>query len=451
MWSPQSWRERVALQQVDYPDAAALEVALATLRDVPPLVTSWEVEALRADLAKAAAGEAFLLQAGDCAERFADCRSDVISAQLKIILQMGLVLAHGTEKPVIRVGRWAGQYVKPRSQAFETRDGQTLLSYRGDAIHQLAFGAAARVPDPNLLVRAYERSAMTLNFLRALVARGFADLESADNWDLSFASGTPHQAEFARVVDSLRASLRVVSAATGQVAVARRVDLFTSHEGLSLPYESALTRAVPRRTGYYNLSTHFPWIGMRTADIEGAHVEFHRGLRNPIGIKIGPQTTPDALLALVERLDPEREPGRMTIIHRLGVQRVADTLPPLVRAMQNAGRRPLWVCDPMHGNTEFLANGYKTRRFENIVGEIAASIAIHRDNGSMLGGIHVEVTGDNVTECTGGARGLVEADLERAYRTAVDPRLNVEQALELSFQVARLVGRGESVQHVACR
>ena len=437
-WSPRSWQARPAAQQVNYGDPAAVARVLEEMGRLPPLVTSWEVEHLRDQLARAARGEAFVLQGGDCAESFDDCRSEPIAAKLKILLQMSLVLVHGTRKPVVRIGRIAGQYAKPRSADTETRGDVTLPAYRGDLVNRDAFTAADREPDPSLMLRAYERAGLTLNFIRALVDGGFADLHHPEYWDLTFTQASPHAEQYVRMVDAIRESLDFVSAITGvENEVLRRVDIYTSHEALALPYEQAQTRRVPRRTGWYNLSTHFPWIGMRTAQLDGAHVEFHRGIRNPIGIKLGPAMTPEWLLGLLDVLDPACEPGRITLIHRMGAGQVRDKLPWLVEAVRRAGRTVLWVCDPMHGNTETLPQGIKTRRFEKIIDELEQSFALHAELGSRLGGVHVELTGEDVTECIGGARGLSEADLERAYKTRVDPRLNYEQALETAMRIAR--------------
>jgi 3-deoxy-7-phosphoheptulonate synthase len=437
-WSPDSWTRRPAQQQAAYPDRAALAGVIEQIGRLPPLVTSWEIEQLRGELARAARGEAFVLQGGDCAESFDDCRSEPIAAKLKILLQMSLVLVHGTRKPVVRIGRIAGQYAKPRSADVETRGDVTLPAYRGDLINRDGFTAADRTPDPALMLRAYERAGLTLNFIRALVDGGFADLHHPEYWDISFAHGSPHAAQYERIVESIRESLDFVSAITGvESEVLRRVDIYTSHEALALPYEQAQTRRVPRRPGWYNLSTHFPWIGMRTAQLDGAHVEFHRGIQNPLGIKIGPAMTTEWLIGLLDALDPQRRPGRITLIHRMGAGQVAGKLPPLVEAVRRTGREVLWICDPMHGNTETTAAGIKTRRFDRIVDELEQSFALHTGLGSRLGGVHIELTGEDVTECTGGARGLSDAGLERAYKSRVDPRLNYEQALECAMRIAR--------------
>jgi len=437
-WSPASWTTKPAQQQVAYADQGALARVIEEIGRLPPLVTSWEIEQLRTELARAARGEAFVLQGGDCAESFDDCRSEPIAAKLKILLQMSLVLVHGTRKPVVRIGRIAGQYAKPRSADNETRSGVTLPAYRGDLINRDPFTAVDREPDPTLMLRAYERAGLTLNFIRALAEGGFADLHHPEYWDMSFAVGSPNAAQYQRIVDAIRESLSFVSAITGvESEVLRRVDLFTSHEALALPYEQAQTRKVPRRPGWYNLSTHFPWIGMRTAQLDGAHVEFHRGIRNPLGIKIGPAMSTEWLLGLLEALDPDRQPGRITLIHRMGAGQVGAKLPALVEAVRRAGREVLWICDPMHGNTETTAGGIKTRRFDKIVEELEQSFVLHTELGSRLGGVHIELTGEDVTECTGGARGLSDTDLERAYKSRVDPRLNYEQALECAMRIAR--------------
>ena len=437
-WSPQSWQDRPAQQQVSYGDPVKLAHVLAQMSQLPPLVTSWEVENLRAELAKAANGEAFLLQGGDCAESFEDCRSEPIAAKLKILLQMSLVLVHGTRKPVIRVGRIAGQYAKPRSADTETRGEITLPAYRGDNVNRNPFTAEDREPDPELMLRGYERAGLTLNFIRGLTDSGFADLHHPEQWDVSFAHGSPHAEQYEHIVGSIRESLSFLSAITGvENEVLRRVTLYTSHEALALPYEQAQTRTVPRRTGHYNLSTHFPWIGMRTAQLDGAHVEFFRGIQNPIAIKIGPAMTTDWLRGLLDTLDPLRQPGRITLIARMGVDHVAEKLPALVAAVKGEGRTVLWTCDPMHGNTETTPQGIKTRRFDKILRELETSFELHESLGSHLGGVHIELTGEDVTECIGGARGLDEIGLERAYKSRVDPRLNYEQALELAMRIAK--------------
>ncbi len=438
-WSPDSWRQRPALQQPTYPDPDAVDAVVAQIAALPPLVTSWEVEALRGQLAEAATGRRFLLHGGDCAEHFGECTPRVITDKLKILLQMSLVLVHGLQRRVTRVGRLAGQYAKPRSAELETRGGIALPSYRGDLVNRPEFTAEARTPDPLNMLRGYTRSALTLNFVRALVDGGFADLHHPENWDLEFMDLAPAAAEYRRVVAEIGRALQFMETVSGQPAGdSGRVDFFTSHEALLLPYEQAQTRTTPKRPGYYNLSAHLPWLGARTVDPDGAHVEYLRGIRNPLGIKVGPDLEPERLVALLERLDPEREPGRVTLIHRFGAGAIEAHLPPLVEAVTRAGRAPLWVSDPMHGNTRTTDDGFKTRRFEAILDELERAFRIHRDCGSRLGGVHFELTGDNVTECTGGARGLADGDLHRDYRSLVDPRLNYEQALEMALLIARL-------------
>ena len=435
-WRPDSWRARPALQLPAYPDPDELAAVQRELQALPPLVTSWEILNLKQQLAEAQEGRRFLLQGGDCAENFADCSSEVISNRLKVLLQMSLVLVHGLRLPVVRVGRFAGQYAKPRSADTEARDGLELPSYRGDVINAPEFTLAARQPDPQRMLDAHAHSAMTMNFVRALIDGGFADLNHPEYWDLAWAKKSPMAARYQQQVDAIRESIRFMQTLSGApIHNLNRADFFTSHEALLLPYEQALTRRVPRHDGWFNLSTHFPWIGMRTAALDGAHVEYLRGVVNPIAVKVGPSVQPDQLLRLIDVLNPNDEPGRLTFIHRMGADVIADRLPPLLRAVQADGRRVLWLCDAMHGNTESTGNGYKTRRFDNIRREVEQAFALHAAAGTRLGGVHLELTGEDVTECTGGARELTERDLERAYRSTVDPRLNYEQALELAMAI----------------
>jgi 3-deoxy-7-phosphoheptulonate synthase len=441
-WSPTSWQQKPASQQPVYPDPEALKAVLGQLAQLPPLVTSWEIENLKSQLAEAVRGDRFLLQGGDCSESFADCESDSIARKLKILLQMSLVLLHGGRKRVIRAGRFAGQYAKPRSADTETLQGVTLPSYRGDSINRPGFSARERTPDPELLLRAYERSALTVNFIRALIDGGFADLHHPEYWDLGFVSKSPRAAEYMKMVNSIGESLRFVESMTGSmVSEIYRVDFFTSHEGLHLLYEQSQTRIPPRREGWYNLCTHFPWIGNRTRALDGAHVEYFRGVANPIGVKIGPGITPDEAVALAEVLNPDNEPGHLTFITRLGASSVEKILPPVVEAVRRKGCLVLWCCDPMHGNTEMTSTGLKTRRFEKILEELQKSFLVLKQCGAHLGGVHIELSGDNVTECIGGASGVTEADLRRAYRSQVDPRLNYEQAMEMAFLLAHLMAQ----------
>ncbi|MEM6640100.1 MAG: 3-deoxy-7-phosphoheptulonate synthase class II [Pseudomonadota bacterium] len=436
-WHPASWENFPAAQQPNYPDAAALSGALASLSQLPPLVTSGEIDQLRSEIASAQRGERFVLQGGDCAESFDECRSELIVKKLKIMLQMSIAMMYGMKQPVVRVGRMAGQYAKPRSADTETREGVTLPSYRGDLVNRAPFTEAARIPDPTLLLRGYERAALTLNFVRSLVDGGFADLHHPEQWDLDFVRHSPQAKQFRQIAADISDSLQFFESISGnRVHKTSRVNFYTGHEGLHLPYEQAQTRYLERRGGWYSLSAHFPWIGMRTANVDGAHVEFFRGVRNPLGIKIGPAMTAEWLQELINILNPNNDPGRLVLIHRFGARGIAEHLPPLIKAVRSTGATVLWICDPMHGNTESSASGVKTRRFDKVLSEVEQSFRIHSEMGSRLGGVHIELTGEDVTECTGGARGLTDADLARAYRSQVDPRLNYEQAMELAMRIA---------------
>jgi len=436
-WTPDSWQSREAIQQPTYKDAEAVRRAVERLSRNPPLVTSWEIEALREQIAAAQKGAAFVLQGGDCSENFDECTSDNIVRKLKILLQMSVVLTAGLKCPVVRIGRMAGQYAKPRSADMETRGGESLPSYRGDLVNQIAFDAAAREPDPQLMLRGYERAAMTLNFIRSLIDGGFADLHHPENWDLDFvghsASAKPYHELVTRIADSLDFFESITGA---QISAAKRVDFYTSHEGLHLLYEQAQTRYLGHREHWYNLSTHCPWIGMRTAAPDGAHVEYFRGIRNPVGVKIGSALSREELGRLVQVLNPDRDWGRLILIHRFGAAKIAAELPPIIEAVQKLDMPVLWMCDPMHGNTESTTDGYKTRSVDNIIAELDAAFRVHESMGSTLGGVHLELTGEHVTECVGGARGLSAADLKKAYLTQVDPRLNYEQAMEISLSIA---------------
>ncbi len=436
-WSPNSWRKKIVKQQPDYLDATHLDETLERLAKLPPLVTSWEIESLKAQLAEAAEGNAFLLQGGDCSESLEDCETDSIVRNLKVLMQMSFVLIYGSMKKVVRVGRIAGQYAKPRSNDTETRDGVTLPVYRGDIVNRSAFTASDRVADPELLLRGYERAALTLNFIRGLSVGGFADMHHPENWNLDFATDSPRAKQYQEMIDSISNSLNFMEAVLdSSLRQSKAVEFFTSHEGLHLNYEQAQTRKVPRRQGWYNMSTHFPWIGYRTRDLDGAHVEYFRGIANPIGIKVGPKFPPGEVVDLVKTLNPENEPGRITLICRFGADQVADCLPPVIDAMQKSQQKVLFCSDPMHGNTFATNTGIKTRSFDKIASELEQSFDIHHKHGSLLGGVHLELTGDNVTECIGGAGKLAEPDLERAYKSQVDPRLNYDQAMELAFMIA---------------
>ena len=450
-WNPDSWRARLVAQQVRYADGASEEDAVAQLRALPPLVTSWEIERLKSLLAEAQEGRRFLLQGGDCAETLADCRPSVITGMLKVLLQMSLVLVHGGQQPVIRVGRVAGQYAKPRSSPVETRQSETgesveLPSYFGDLVNASLFDPASRNPDPQRLVTGYQHAALTLNFIRSLAEGGFADMHHPEYWDIDFMERDDlHpdlRAEYRRLCDEISGALRFAEAVSDRnIDEVSRIEFYTSHEGLNLLYESAQTRTVPRREGYYDLTTHMPWIGERTRAIDGAHVEFFRGIRNPVGAKLGPSATAEDVLELVRALNPCDEPGKIVLITRMGADRVDDALPPLVEAMKSAGRKVLWVCDPMHGNARVTERGVKTRHFDDVLREVERSFALHESCGSRLGGVHFELTGEHVTECIGGATGITENDLASNYASLCDPRLNYAQSLEMAFRIARLMRR----------
>lgn len=436
-WAPDSWTGKAAIQQATYADSAHLQSAFEKLQSLPPLVTSWEVESLREQIALAQDGGAFVLQGGDCSESFEECTSENIVRKLKILLQMSFVLSAGLHCPVVRVGRMAGQYAKPRSADTETRADTTLPSYRGDLVNGLPFTAESREPNPDRLLRGYELAAMSLNFIRSLIDGGFADLHHPENWDLDFVGHSTSSEQYHRVVQRIADGLEFYEAYAGaKIHESRRVEFFTSHEGLHLLYEQAQTRFLPHRQSWYNLTTHTPWIGMRTADPNGAHVEYFRGIENPIGIKVGSKLETPALQQLLEELNPKKTPGRITLIHRFGAANVAAQLPPIIDAVAQMNTPVLWMSDPMHGNTETVASGVKTRRLENILAELDTAAQIHLAKGSHLGGVHLELTGEHVTECTGGARGLADGDLDKAYRTQVDPRLNYEQAMEVAFTIA---------------
>src|SRR5580704_4892285 len=436
-WHPASWQTRKAAQQPSYDDATALNRVVAELARLPPIVVSWEIETLRERLAAVQRGEGFLLQGGDCAESFAECESDRIAKQLKVLLQMSLVLLSGMKRPAVRVGRMAGQYAKPRSADTETREGLTLPAYRGDLVNRPEFTAEARRADPQLLLRGYERAALTLNFVRALVDGGFADLHHPEYWDLGFVRHAELREAYERITRSIGDALDFFQSLTGQaVHDATRVDFFASHEGLHLLYEQAQTRFISRQNHWYNLSTHMPWIGMRTAQVDGAHVEYFRGIANPIGVKIGAAMDDQWLQELVTTLNPQNQPGRLTLIHRFGAKEIEKSLPRVIEAVRRTGHTVLCFFFTVTATTETSTGGLKTRRFENILKELDLAFRVHAQLGTYLGGAHIELTGEDVTECTGGARGLTDADLQRTYRSQVDPRLNYGQALELAMLIA---------------
>ncbi len=439
-WSPESWRGFHAAQQPDYADLEEVSAVCGRLRGMPPLVVSGEVRRLRGLVARAAAGEAFLLQGGDCAERFDECRPDTLVRKLKILLQMSLVISDAARRPVVRIARLAGQYAKPRSAPTESSSGGALPVFRGDIINHDRSTPEARRPDPRRMEQAYFHASSTLNFLRALVDGGFADLRRAEHWDLAFMGNSRQRARYQALADRICHALDLVGGlgALREDAL-ERVDFYTGHEGLLLPYEEALTARPPGQDAWFNLGAHFLWIGERTRQLDGAHVEYFRGIANPIGVKLGPSCAPDELLRLLDQLDPHDEPGRICLISRCGAAKVERALPPLVRAVRASGRRVQWSVDPMHGNTQVTGHGLKTRSFDAILSELQDSFAVHAAEGTLLTGVHFELTGDDVTECVGGAQGLSEEDLPRRYHTSCDPRLNHAQSLEIAFCVADLL------------
>ena len=442
-WSPKSWRDRPISQVPAYPDTAKLAATEAQLAKFPPLVFAGEARELKQKLAEVARGDAFLLQGGDCAESFAEHGADHIRDFFRVFLQMAVVLTHGASKPVVKVGRIAGQFAKPRSSDSETIDGVTLPSYRGDIINDIGFSEAARVPDPDRLLLAYRQSAATLNLLRAFASGGYANLARVHEWTMGFmkdSSAFPRFEELARKIDDAIDFMRALGINPDNTPSLRETKFYTSHEALLLGYEEALTRRDSITNGWYATSGHMLWIGDRTRQPDGAHAEYFSGIRNPVGIKCGPSLAGDDLLRLLDRLNPEDEAGRITLISRFGSDKVNEQLPRLVEVVQRAGRTVVWGCDPMHGNTVKASSGYKTRPFDRILSEVHSFFQVHRQMGTYAGGIHIEMTGDDVTECTGGGvAAITEAGLSDRYHTYCDPRLNASQALELAFLVAEEV------------
>jgi 3-deoxy-7-phosphoheptulonate synthase len=439
-WTPDSWRNRPIRQAPLYPEPARLAAVEARLRTWPPLVFAGETRRLKAALARAAEGRAFVLQGGDCAESFGDFTANIIRDTFRVLLQMAVVLTFGGGVPVVKLGRMAGQFAKPRSSETETADGQTLPSYRGDIINGPDFTPEARIPDPQRMETGYFQSAGTLNLLRAFATGGYADLHEMHRWNLGFVARSPLAERYRDLADRIDETLQFMAACginnrnTPQI---RETDFFTSHEALLLPYEQALTRVDSTSGDWYACSAHFLWIGERTRQPDGAHVEFLRGVKNPIGLKVGPGMDADELVRLIGVLNPEDAPGRLTLISRMGADAVERVLPPLLRAVKRSGRKVLWLCDPMHGNTITAATSkVKTRSFDAILAEVRRFFDVHAGEGTWPGGVHVEMTGRDVTECVGGAHRLTEADLGRSYETFCDPRLNAEQSLELAFLIA---------------
>ena len=433
-----TWRSLPTAQQPAWPDPDALAAVVAELSTLPPLVFAGEADVLTARLAAAGRGEAFILQGGDCAETFAEATADTIRNKIKTVLQMAAVLTYGASLPVVKLGRMAGQYAKPRSADSETRDGVTLPAYRGDAINAHTFTEQARTPDPRRLVDAYHHSVATLNLIRAFTTGGFADLRRVHEWNRGF-TANPAYARYEQVAAEIDRAMRFMAACGADFDALRMVEFFSSHEALLLDYERPLTRIDSRTGTPYDCSAHFLWIGERTRDLDGAHVDFLSRVRNPIGVKLGPTTSADDALALMDRLNPNDQPGRLTFITRMGAGRIREALPPVVEKVTATGRPVTWVCDPMHGNTISSASGYKTRRLSDVLDEVRGFFEVHRGIGSVPGGLHVELTGDDVTEVLGGSEEIDEDGLGRRYETLVDPRLNHQQSLEMAFQVAEML------------
>ena len=441
-WTPDSWRSFPARQMPDYPDAHRLRGVESQLSTYPPLVFAGEVRELRTSLAEAAAGRAFVLQGGDCAESFAEFHPDNIRDTFRVLLQMAVVLTFGAACPVVKIGRLAGQFAKPRSSPVEICDGVELPSYRGDIVNGIEFDAGARTPDPERMLRAYLQSASTLNLLRALSQGGYADLHRVHRWSLDFVAETPQAERYAALADRIQETLDFMEACGVTAATTpalHQTPFYTSHEALLLDYEQALARADSTSGSWYGTSAHLLWIGDRTRQPDGAHVEFLRGLGNPLGMKVGPSITVDALLRLAERLNPANDPGRLMLISRMGADSVREALAPLVRAVAREGRTVVWSCDPMHGNTIKAGSGYKTRVLEQILDEVQGFFEVHRAEGTHAGGIHVEMTGRDVTECVGGVQEISEEGLSGRYHTHCDPRLNASQSIELAFRIAQML------------
>jgi len=443
-WSPDSWRAKPILQVPEYPDAEALKDVEAQIATFPPLVFAGEARALKANLAEVAAGRGFLLQGGDCAESFAEHHADNIRDFFRVFLQMAIVLTYAGAIPVVKVGRLAGQFAKPRSSPVEKRDDKELPSYRGDIINGMEFTEAARVPDPRRQLMAYRQAAATLNLIRAFAQGGYADLERVHQWNMGFVKDSPQGHRYQEMADRISDCLTFMRSCginSSNTSQLHTTNFYTSHEALLLGYEQALTRLDSTSGDWYATSGHMIWIGDRTRQPDHAHVEYARGVKNPIGLKCGPSMEPDGLLKLLDILDPQNEPGRMTLICRFGFDKVEANLPKLIRAVEREGRCVVWSCDPMHGNTITAASGFKTRPFDRILREVESFFAVHEAEGTHAGGIHVEMTGQNVTECTGGATAISEADLSDRYHTHCDPRLNADQSLELAFLIAEHMRR----------
>jgi 3-deoxy-7-phosphoheptulonate synthase len=453
-WTPKSWRDRPAAQMPVYSDVAALAAVEARLASYPPLVFAGEARRLRKELAEVCDGKAFMLQGGDCAEAFADFNANNIRDTLRVLLQMAVILTYGAALPVVKVGRLAGQFAKPRSADFETRDGVELPSYRGDIVNGIAFDDEARAPDPERQIQAYAQAAASLNLLRAFTQGGYAALTRVHSWNLDFVDNSPQSERYQDLADRITEAVAFMQAcgvsdvSTPEI---RRTNLYTSHEALLLGFEEALTRIDSTSGRWYDTSAHQLWIGERTRGLDGAHVEFCRGIANPIGVKAGPNMSPDDLLRLCDVLNPTNKPGRLTVITRMGADKLKEGLPPLIRAIEREGRKVVWTCDPMHGNTIKSPTGYKTRPFDRIFDEVDAFLQIHRAEGTHAGGLHIEMTGQDVTECTGGAQAITSEDLQDRYHTQCDPRLNASQSLELAFLIANSLKEARVAERLAAQ
>jgi len=438
-WSPSSWRGKPVKHIPDYPDEAALSAVETRLKSHPPLVFAGEARSLTASLARVAEGKGFVLQGGDCAESFAEFHPDKIRDTFRVMLQMAVVLTFAGALPVVKIGRIAGQFAKPRTEDTETRDGVTLTSYRGDNINGPEFNVESRTPDPARLMQAYGQSAATLNLLRAFAGGGYADLHNVHRWTLGFVAGSPASERYRELANRISEALEFMEACgitPDSVPQLRATEFYTSHEALLLGYEQAMTRIDSTSGDWYDTSAHLVWIGDRTRALDGGHVEFCRGIKNPLGLKCGPTMGEDELIKLIDVLNPENKPGRLTLICRFGADKAADKLPKLARTVVREGRIAVWSCDPMHGNTIQSSTGYKTRSFDRVLKEVRTFFDVHRAEGTHAGGIHLELTGQNVTECLGGAQAISEEDLSSRYHTHCDPRLNASQALELAFLMA---------------
>jgi len=443
-WSPSSWTRFPALQQPEWPDERVLKEVLTELATVPPLVFAGEARELKRALARVGRGEAFVLQAGDCAESFHDFSADAIRDRLKVILQMAVVLTYAAGLPVVKVGRIAGQFAKPRTKTTERRGETELPSFRGHAVNGDGFDEESRRADPRRMLQAFNQSAATLNLIRAFTKGGFADLRQIHTWNQEFVAGSRQGQRYEQIAGEIDRAMRFMGACGVDLSsdsALHEVDFYTSHEALLLQFEEALTRKDSLTGDWYDCSAHLLWVGERTRDVDGAHVEFLSGVNNPVAVKLGPRAEPDEVVALAERLDPAQEPGRLSFITRLGADHVAEKLPPLVRAVRRAGREVVWICDPMHGNTFTTESGVKTRRFTDVLGEITSFFAVHRDEGTVPGGVHLELTAEEVTECLGGSEEVLDQHLGNRYEALCDPRLNARQSVDLAFEIGEMLQR----------